>query len=454
MYLLVWANCTFRTWRTVSFDSDNLYGRSVSGYQRRVVDHQLDELLPVLPAISIEGAKGVGKTSTALQRSASVFRLDDPEHLELLTADPNRILQAPEPVLIDEWQRHPPVWDLVKRAVDEDNRPGRFLLTGSASPRTPSTHSGAGRIVTLRMRPMTLAERWPPTGQAGVSLSALLSGERVDISGSTDMALGDYVAEIVTGGFPGMRSASPTAQRSLIDGYVDRIVDSEIREAGYTVRNPAGLRRWMRAYAAATSTDASLESIRDAATSNEGDKPSRSATRPYTDVLERIWIIDPLPAWLPSRNELRRLVKSARHHMADPAFAVALRGLSAEALVDPDVPHQPSERRGLLAGPLFESLMALNLRVYAQAAESRVHHFRTRAGQREIDFIIERRDGKVLALEVKLTRTPDATDGKHLRWLHQELGDDLLDMVIVTTGGHAYRRDDGIAVIPASLLGP
>ncbi len=426
----------------------------MSDYQRRVVDHQLDVLLPELPAISIEGAKGVGKTTTALQRAASVFRLDDPEHLELLNADPNRVLRSPEPILIDEWQRHPPVWDLVKRAVDEDNRPGRFLLTGSASPRTPSTHSGAARIITLRMRPMSLAERWPSTGQKGVSLSALLSGEQVDITGSTDMALADYVDEIVTGGFPGMRSASAAAHRRLIDGYVDRIVDSEIPESGYTVRNPAGLRRWMRAYAAATSTDASFEAIRDAATSNEGDKPSRSATRPYADALERIWILDPLPAWLPSRNELRRLTKSARHHLADPALAVALLGLDAEALVDPDLPRRSSERRGLRAGPMFESLVALNLRVYAQAAEARVHHFRTRAEQREIDFIVERRDRKVLALEVKLTRTPDASDGRHLRWLRQKLGSDLLDTVIVTTGGHAYRRDDGTAVIPAALLGP
>lgn len=426
----------------------------MDAYVRRVLDTELDDLLPSLPAISIDGPKGVGKTTTASQRAASVFRLDDPATLELVRADPQRMINSPEPVLIDEWQRFEPSWDLVRRAVDDDRRPGRFLLTGSASPRTPATHSGAGRIVGLRMRPLTLAERWATQRTPTVSLSSLLKGERGTIEGSTDAVLADYIAEIVAGGFPAMRDASGRARTALMDGYLDRIVDSDFPEAGYTARNPAALRRWMEAYAALVSTDASFETIRDAATSNEGSKPSRVATKPYNDTLERLWLVDPLPAWLPTNNRLARLTASSKHHLADPALAAGLLRVSADGLIRGDAGGSRVMRDGSLAGALFESLMALNLRVFAQAADAKVHHCRTKGGEHEIDFVIERRDRKVIAVEVKLKQTIETNDLRHLRWLEDRLGAEVLDSVVITTGRDAYRRPDGTAVIPAALLGP
>ncbi len=426
----------------------------MGSYTRRILDTQLDELIAGLPAISIEGPKGVGKTTTALQRAATVFEFDDPNTVELVAADPSRLVNAPEPILIDEWQRFEQSWDLVRRAIDQDPRPGRFILTGSASPRTPSTHSGAGRILTMRLRPLTLAERWTGSREPSVSLSKLLDGDQPKIEGSTDAALIDYIDEIVAGGFPAIRQREGRSRQALIDGYLDRIVDTDFPEAGFRARNPTALHRWMEAYASLTSTDASYETIRSAATSNEGQKPSRSATKPYSDTLERIWILDPLPAWLPSRSYFRRLVGSSKHHLADPALAAGLLRVNADALITGKQTGLATVRDGTLAGSLFESLIALNLRVYAQGADAKVHHFRTKGGSREVDFIVERRDRKIVAIEVKLKRTAETADVRHLHWLKDKMGDDLLDTVLITTGPHAYRRQDGIAVVPAALLGP
>jgi len=420
-------------------------------YQRRVIDSELDELLPGLSAISLEGAKGVGKTATATHRARTAHLLEDAATLEIAHADAQRLLSGPTPVLLDEWQRFPASYDLVRRAVDDDPSPGRFLLTGSASPSTPPTHSGAGRIVRLRMRPLTLSERGLPPS---VSLAALLTGSRPAVSGETEVGLDDYVTEIVSGGFPGLRGLTDRALRAQLDGYLARVVDRDFPELGHPVRRPETLLRWMSAYAAATSTTTSFDGIRDAATGGEGDKPAKTTTGPYRTTLERLWLLDPVPAWLPTRNHLRRLGSAPKHNLADPALAARLLGVGRDALLAGRSAGPPVPRDGTLLGALFESLVGLGLRVYAQAAEARVGHLRTRGGDREIDFIVARDDGRVVAVEVKLTATPDDADVRHLHWLAKQIGPDLLDSVIVTTGSSAYRRQDGVAVVPAALLGP
>ncbi|MGA2454803.1 MAG: AAA family ATPase [Solirubrobacteraceae bacterium] len=429
-----------------------LAGSSPRGrYTRRIVDDELDELIAGLPAIALEGPKAVGKTATALQRAATVYRLDDEAERSIAQADPSRLIRGERPVLIDEWQRLPEVFDRVRRAVDESAPPGSFLLTGSASPIDPPTHSGAGRIVQVRLRPMTLAERGfdPPT----VSLRALLDGKRPPVDGQTSVDLEDYVKEILASGFPGLRGLPERLARAQLDGYIDRIIDRDFDELGRKVRRPATLRSWMQAYAAATSTTTSYEKIRDAATSGHGDKPSRATTQPYRDILERLWILDPVPAWLPTRSRLARLSAPPKHHLADPALAARLLGADATTLLHPSGTAAPITREGTLLGALFESLVTLCVRVYAQAAEARTSHLRTWSGDREIDLIVER-GHKVLAVEAKLGHTPDERDVRHLNWLRDELGAELADAIIITTGTTAYRRADGIAVIPAVLLGP
>ena len=421
-------------------------------YLRRLVDDELDALLPELPAIAIQGAKGVGKTATALRRAGTAYRLDERIPREIAAAQPQRLTAGATPILIDEWQRLPDSWDVVRRAVDDGAPPGSFLLTGSPPAPGTATHSGAGRIVIARMRPLSLAERG--MGPTTVSLGELLQGERPAIDGTSQATLEDYAREIVQSGFPALRGLSGRATLSWLDGYVERIVDREFPEMGYVVRNPGLLRRWLTAYAGASSSSASFETIRDAATSGVTEKPSRSATMPYRDILERLYVVDSVPAWLPTRNHISRLGAAPKHHLVDPALAAQLLGVDVDGLLSGRDDRAIGVRDGPLLGALFESLVTQSIRVYAQAAGARVGHLRLHRGDREVDLIIERRDGRIIPIEVKLSGSVDDHDVRQLRWLETELGGDVLDSVIITTGPEAYRRTDGVAVVPATLLGP
>lgn len=408
--------------------------------------------MTALAALVIEGPKGVGKTATASRRAQTVHELDDPAQRNIAIADPARLLDGPPPVLIDEWQHVPESWDLVRRRVDRDATAGQFLLAGSASPEGLDTHSGAGRIVSVRLRPMSLAERRQE--QPTVSLRELLSGSRPRVGGRTSWKLETYVDEILRSGLPGLRGLSGRALRAQLDGYLRRIVDRDFPELGHPIRNPAALRRWMEAYAAASSTTTTFEKIRDAATRGHGETPSKPATQPYRDILERLWILEPVPAWAPTRSHIRRLTLPPKHQLADPALAARLLGVDADALLSGQPAGPPIPRDGTLLGALFESLVTLSLRVYAQASEASVFHLRTGGGEHEVDLLAARADGRVVAVEVKLARDVEDGDLQHLKWLGGQIGDELLDAVIITTGEEAYRRRDGIAVVPASLLGP
>lgn len=218
-----------------------------------------------------------------------------------------------------------------------------------------------------------------------------------------------YVEEIVASGSPGLHALSGRPLRAQLDGYPLRVVDRDFPELGHDVRKPAALRRWMTAYAAASSTTASFERIRDAATGGQGEKPAKTTTMPYRDVLERLWILDPVPAWLPTRNPISRLSAPPKHQFADPALAARLLGIDAAGLLEGASAGPPIPRDGTLLGALFESLVTLSVRVYAQAAEATVKHLRTARGDHEVDLIVERDDGRVLAAEVKLAR--DVGDG-------------------------------------------
>ncbi len=421
-------------------------------YHRRILDDELDELFAELPAIAIDGPKAVGKTTTAEQRVHGLLRLDARANRESIQADPELVRTRPRPLLIDEWQKVPEVWDVVRRAVDEDRSGGQYLLVGSAAPAPGATaHSGAGRIGRLRMRPMTLSERG--VVEPKVSLGRLLSGARGPLDGSCSLRLADYTEEILASGFPGLRGLTPRALKFQLDSYLRNAVDRDVPEQGLAVRKPESMLAWLRAYAAATSSTASYSSLLDAATPGQDDKPARSTSIAYRDVLTQLWLLDPVPAWAPSGNPLARLGQAPQHHLADPALAARLLGLSAEALLDGDGrPIGP--QAGTMLGHLFQSLAALCIRVPAQAAEASVGHLRTRNGDHEIDLVVVRDDGKVLAIEVKLSTTVDDRDTTHLHWLAGHLGDVLLDAIIVNTGPNAYRRPDGIGVVPLGLIAP
>lgn len=425
----------------------------MNGYERRILDDELDELLPQLPAIAIEGPKGVGKTETAKQRAASVLKLDEPAQASLLDADPQRLEREPTPILIDEWQRFPRSWDLVRRSIDENRTGGRFLLTGSAAPATPPTHSGAARIVRLRLRPLSLAERGL-TDRPTVSLGALLNGNKPAIIGTATMELADYTEEILASGFPAIRGLTGRARTLQLDSYLGRIVDSDMDEAGVKIRRPALLKSWLAAYAAATSTSTSYSTILDAATPGDADKPAKATTIGYREALTRLWLLDPIPGWIPEGSLLTRLAQAPKHHLADPALAARLLGAMAGGLLRNTVNAGLTPADGVLLGALFESLVTLSVRVYAQPIDATVNHLRTQNGDHKVDLIVEGADRRVVAFEVKLAADVTTSDVRHLTWLHDRLGDRLADAAVITTGRHAYRRPDGIAVIPASLLGP
>lgn len=281
----------------------------------------------------------------------------------------------------------PAVWDAVRRSVDRGVAPGSYLLTGSAEPDRAPTYTGAGRIVGLRMRPMALSERG--VGTPVVSFAALLNQTASSVFGSTTTSLADY--------------------------------------------------------AAATATTASYETIRDAATGGDGDKPAKTTTQPYRDVLERLWIVDPVPAWIPSENYLNRLSRSPKHHLADAGLAARALGMDVEALLGTE---------GIMLGNLFESLVTLSVRVFAQKAEARVGHLWLHGGRHEVDLIVERPDRRVIAIEVKVSAAVRDDDVENLKWLREQIGPALVDPIVINTGPEAYRRKDGIAVVPAALLGP
>lgn len=421
-------------------------------YVPRVLDAHLDEMMVSLPAITVDGAKGVGKTATARRCASSEVCLDDPDQAALLAADPGRLERLERPVLVDEWQRYPRVWDLVRRSVDSDSSAGRFLLTGSASPSDAPVHSGAGRIVQLRMRPMSLAERG--LVDCTVSLAEMLGDDQADVSGECPIGVEIYAQEIVRSGFPGIRGLTFDGVYDMLEGYVARIVERDFPEQGHPVRRPSALRSWLTAYAAATSTTASYNAILDAATPGHSDKPAKTTVSAYRDVLAQLWVLDPLPGWSPTRNHFARLAKAPKHHLCDPALAAHLLGVDSDALLYQPYGGPPIPRDGPLLGALFESLVTLSLRVYAQRSRVAVAHLRTQRGDREVDLILVRRDGRVVALQVKLASSVTDEDVKHLLWLREQLGDDLLDAAVITSGRAAYRRTDGIAVVPAALLGP
>lgn len=418
-------------------------------YLHRLVDDRLRGLLQNVPAVAIEGPRACGKTTTAVRQAATVYRLDDERDRALVAADRSSITTADRPVLIDEWQRLPETWDLVRRAADDGAAPGSFVLTGSVEPSDGPVHSGAGRIVTLDMRPLSLAERQveAPT----VSLAQLVAGELPPITGRTDRTLGDEIREALRSGFPGVWAAPSEARAELLDGYVQAILQHDLELAGRQVRNLAALRRWLVAYAAATATTASYEAVRDAASGGDVDAPARSTVIPLRDALERLRIVDPLPGWLPTRNVLRRLTESPKHHLVDVALAARLVGLDGDALLrpGPDRASDPS-----LLGRLFESHVVGSIRSMAAVGGVRCFHLRTRGGDHEIDLVLERPDGRVLAVEVKMAEAVDDRDVRHLAWLRAQLGADLVDAVVISTGQVAHRRADGIAVLPLALLGP
>ncbi|MDR2974967.1 MAG: DUF4143 domain-containing protein [Propionibacteriaceae bacterium] len=237
-----------------------------------------------------------------------------------------------------------------------------------------------------------------------VSLKELTSGEAGEITGTTEIGLVDYVTESLASGFPAIRSPSDPARPHLLRSYIDRIVDHDIEEAGGRVRRPESLREWMRAYGAATATTASYNAILGAATPGQVDKLAKQTAMTYPDLLERLWVVALLSAWTPNQAHLDRIGQAPKHHLVDPALAAGMVGATRESLFQGGGPST-LRRDGTFLAALFESLVTQTVCVLAQMCGARVGHFRVRGGDHEVDLIVERPDGRVLAIEVKLSST-------------------------------------------------
>lgn len=423
-------------------------------YLPRIVDDLLDHFSLDAPAVVLRGARAVGKSATATRRAKTVYALDDDHDLDVLRASPDRLATAETPILIDEWQRWPKVWGELRRLLDQDFSPNRFILTGSAEPSEVLAHPGAGRFLVVRMYPMSLAERG--LGAPSVSLGAMLSDDPCEIEGTTEVTLADYADEIVRSGFPAVRTMSARTRQGYLATYLEACFSYAIRGNGEApTQDPDALRRWSSAYAASISKNADWETIRQRATPGERDKPGKKLADKIRGTLINAYVIDPLGGWQPGHNRIGRLGDLPKHHFTDPALAARLLNANPAWLIQTGQPRKFQQAQRGLVGELFESLVVQSARVYAEFHAANVFHLRTYGGEREVDIIIERDDGGIVALEVKLTAHPEERDFRHLEWLRRTIDDQLIDAGVITTGTHAYRHpDNGFAVIPAALLGP
>ncbi len=394
----------------------------------------------------VEGPRACGKTETALRASASAVRLDvDDAARAAGLLSPALLLDGSRPRLLDEWQLVPAVWNYVRREVDAaGGRPGQFVLTGSAVPADDATrHSGAGRFGRLRMRPMSLAEAGRSTGEA--SLAGLLAGV-APRAADPGLDVRDVAELIAVGGWPALLGRPIDAALVILRGYLDETRRTDLVRVDGIARDPENVGRVLRSLARHVATQASARSI--AADVGGADGPiDHHTVLAYLAALARVYVVEDLPAWSPALRSRTLLRSAPTRHFVDPSLAVAALG------ADPDRLLRDVETLGLL----FESLVVRDLRVFAQALDATVYHYRDATGL-EADAIVERRDGTWAAFEVKLG--PGAVDGAARSLLRLAERVDLARhgqptaLVVVTGWGYGYRRPDGVCVVPIGALGP
>lgn len=412
-------------------------------YQQRTLDAVLDEYLQVFSAISVVGPKAVGKTTTLTQR-AQRYNAINPEIAQYL-ADPYVFSDLQnQSYFIDEWQRVPSVWDRVRDLVDEGAPAGTFLLAGSAAlTGAHHIHSGAGRIIELRMRPQAWHERG--INEPVVSFTDLITGKKPNPREELIVTREQYLNEVLTSGFPGIRNISNERLRhQALNSYIDALINKDLVEEGILVRRPALMRTWWRAYAAATATTASYTTIAQS-TGDNGQPAARQTMDRYRDQLSLCWQLDPLEPYIDVHQIFGSLAKSPKHYLADPALAAVLLSFTSATI------HQPEN--SVYAGRLFEHLCVLGLQVLASRFGYSVSHLRSSNGNHEVDVLIEDFEGRILAVEIKLAATVTGKECTGLNWCAEKFGDRLIDKVIITGGRLSYRRPDGILVLPLAQLG-
>ena len=366
-------------------------------YRPRLVDERLQRLLSTFGAVEIRGTKWCGKSWAALAFGESVVHLDDPNVKALVEADPSLALQGARPHVVDEWQEVPSTWDAARRAVDAAGDRGLFILTGSSTPAKDSvTHSGAGRIARVDMSTMTLWERGLSTG--AVSLSGLFEGKFEP--SACDASLAPLADAICCGGWPALVGADAQTAAEVVDQYLDAMFEVSVPKKGGT---PDMARRITSSLARNVATAATLQTIaQDAALGDEAGAPAASTVTAYLNMLEDMYVIEGLRGWDAPVRAKSRLRTKPKRYFADPSIPAAALGMGPERLLSD----------GQTFGLLFESLCVHDLRAYAAclpgAHPGSLRYYGDSDGL-EVDVIIELRDGRWAALEVKLgeAKVPD-----------------------------------------------
>lgn len=410
------------------------YHLCVARYLARIVDTLLGELLAELPAVLVVGPRATGKTTTAARHAKSIVRLDRPAEAAAFRADPDNALTGfDEPVVLDEWQEVPTVLGAVKRAIDADPRPGRFLLTGSVRADIEAeTWPGTGRVVRVGMFPMTVAERLERGARP--LIDRLMDDEPLEPAVPPSDLRG-YVELALQGGFPEMLSLSDQGRRRWLDSYVDQLLtrDAALVDRG---RDPARLRRYLEAYALNSAGLAEDKTLYDAAGID------RRTALAYEALLLNLQVVEALPAW--TSNRLKRLTLTAKRYLIDPALLAGITGVTESAVL----------RDGDLLGRVLDTFVAAHLRAEVDVAQhrARLYHLRQEQGRHEIDLLAEVGAERLIGIEVKATSAPDPSSAVHLTWLRERLGDRFVAGVVLHTGPTTFSLGDRITAAPISTL--
>ena len=414
-------------------------------YLPRVVDFELDALKPLNGAYLIEGPKGVGKTATAIRRAKTIWDLSDSNIRSGIAESPRLALEGRAPILIDEWQLVPDIWNEVKRAVDSKGFLGTsILLTGSTPINFPNLHSGAGRIIPIRMRPMALSERG--IIESTISFRKLLAGYRPTKLKQCKLDSKLYVKEILRSGFPGIRQIdNPIQHHRALQKYIELIATRDLPEQGFYLRKPQLFMSWLQAVASMVATTASWSKIRSVAEIKNDVSLSKLTSQPYIDLLKSLHIIDNLPAWTGSKNFFHALLQGDKHFLADPALATTLLKLGQKDL-------ETAKNQEIL-GRLFEALVVQSIKVYCSAISADLYYMRTKDGRHEVDLIVESLDGARTAIEIKLSEAFDSSVTKNLLWLKANSKRDIENLVVIYGGRNHFTDKDGVVFVPFSELG-
>ena len=418
-------------------------------YMTRVSDKVLLDHLESKGAVLVEGAKWCGKTTSAKHIAKSVIEMDRPDktlqYQEMARLKPSALLEGDVPHLIDEWQLAPTLWNAVRYEVDQRDDFGQFILTGSSVPPEldKSTHTGTGRIVRMKMRPMSLYESRDSNGQ--VSLGAMFEGS--DISGSDDHDINDISFYICRGGWPKAIGKSEKVSLKQARDYFDAVVNDDISRVDGVKRDPERTKRLMRSYARNVSTQASLETIRDDLILNDTDTFDKETVYSYLNALKKLFVIEDSLAWNPNLRSKTAIRTTDTRYFVDPSIATASLGIGPKDLVN-DLK---------LMGLIFENLCIRDLRIYADALDGDVYHYRDKTGL-ECDAVVHLRNGEYGLIEIKLGGDDLINEGAYnLITLSEKIDTDKMHkpafmMVLCGIAPFAYKREDGVFVVPISCL--